>query len=111
MRTDCSRALVSAGIRIEISTAMMPMTTSSSTSVNATDERRRTARGRPRQPTQEGDRDGIPTSAFQIPDRREATIVATGTAEPDCIIVSKELHLLHIGFGARRTGFARNTGS
>src|SRR5687767_12483453 len=33
VRTACSLALVSAGIRIEISTAMMPMTTRSSTRV------------------------------------------------------------------------------
>src|SRR3954468_17599481 len=33
-RSDCSRALLKAGTRIEISSAMMPMTTSSSTSVN-----------------------------------------------------------------------------
>src|SRR5256885_8622728 len=35
MRLDCSRTLLRAGIRIEINSAMMPMTTSSSTSVNA----------------------------------------------------------------------------
>src|SRR5436309_16095121 len=35
VRIDCSRALLSAGIKIEISTAMIPMTTRSSTRVNA----------------------------------------------------------------------------
>ena len=38
---DCSRALPSAGSRIAIRTAMIPITTNSSTSVNPFVERRR----------------------------------------------------------------------